>query len=57
MPRANRDFLTGYIWHITQSAEASSNRSTCSRCSKRMAKESIQEFTVRALPYFSANAE
>ncbi len=30
MPRANRHFLPGHVWHITFNAAARSNRSSCS---------------------------
>jgi hypothetical protein len=35
MPRANRYFLPGYVWHIAIHAAASSNRSTRSTAALR----------------------
>jgi hypothetical protein len=43
MPRANRHFLPGYIWHITQSYRRGrskrSNRSTATLSSNRLQKQ------------------
>ena len=42
MPRANRHFLPGYVWHIThQCREGSSNRSIAALRSRRLIKLGI----------------